>query len=213
MAQKNLKQWDIKLPHDEFAYNRTPVRATGCSPFEALYGINPLTPIDIIPLPTDYKVSFEAEQRAKEMKRLYEQIRAHIEKVNKAYKTKANQNRKGMEFQPGDLVWLHLRKERFPTRRNSKLMARRDGPFKVLAKVGANAYKLELPGDMAVSATFNVGDLSPYIEDEIDFGNLRVNPLKGGEGDTDQEPVHDPHPESEEGLMLNHQPGLSCEVM
>jgi len=85
-----------------------------------------------------------------------------------------------MEFQPGDLVWLHL-KERFPTKRKSKLMARGDGPFKVLARVGANAYKLELPGDMAVSATFNVGDLSPYIEDEIDFVDLRANPLKGGE--------------------------------
>ena len=53
-----------------------------------------------------------------------------------------------MEYQPGDLVWLYLKKERFPTRRKSKLMARGDWPFKVLAKVGANAYKLELPGDM-----------------------------------------------------------------
>jgi len=34
---------------------------------------------------------------------------------------------------------------------------------------------------MAISATFNVGDLSPYIEDEIDFGDLRANPHKGGE--------------------------------
>ena len=58
-------------------------------------------------------------------------------------------------------------------------MARGDGPFKVLAKAGANAYKLELPGDMAVSATFNVGDLCSYVEDEIDFGDLRANPLKG----------------------------------
>jgi len=67
------------------------------------------------------------------MKRLHEQIRAHIKKINEAYKAKANQNRKGMEFQPGDLVWLHLRKETFPTRRKSKLMATGDGPFKVLA--------------------------------------------------------------------------------
>jgi len=52
--------------------------------------------------------------------------------------------------------------------------------------VGANAYKLKLPGDMAVSATFNVGDLSPYIKDEIDFGDLRENPLKGREDNTDQ---------------------------
>ena len=59
-------------------------------------------------------------------------------------------------------------------------MARGDRPFKVLAKVGVNAYKLELPGDMAISATFNVGDLSLYVEDEIDFRNLRANPFKGG---------------------------------
>jgi len=31
---------------------------------------------------------------------------------------------------------------------------------------------------MAISATFNVGDLSPYVEDKIDYGDLRANPLK-----------------------------------
>jgi len=100
-----------------------------------------------------------------------------------------------------------------PTRRKSKRMARRDAPFKVLAKVGANAYKLELSGDMAVSATLNVGDLSPYIEDKIDFGDLRANPLKGGEDDADQEPVQDPHPEPEKGLLFSHLQGLFCEAM
>ena len=65
-------------------------------------------------------------------------------------------------------------------------MAGGDGPFKVLERVGANAYKLEVPGDVAVSVTFNVGDLSLYMEDEIDFGNLRANPLQGWEDDVDQ---------------------------
>jgi len=68
-------------------------------------------------------------------------------------------------------------------------MGRGDNSFKVLAKVGANAYKLELPGDMAISATFNIGDLSPYVEDDIDFGDLRVNPLKGGEDDADSSSI------------------------
>jgi len=84
-----LKEWD----HAEFAYNRIAVRATCCSPFETLYRINPMTPIDLIPLPTNCKVSFEAEKRAKETKRLHEQIRAHIEKVNEAYKAKATRTR------------------------------------------------------------------------------------------------------------------------
>ena len=36
-------------------------------------------------------------------------------------------------------------------------------PFTILSKVGANEYKLELLGDMAISPTFNVRDLSPYM--------------------------------------------------
>ena len=70
-------------------------------------------------------------------------------------------------------------------------MARSDGPFEVLEKVGSNAYKLQLPGEMAVSATFNIGDLSPYVEDNIDkpsgyysqykFPDLWPNPSEDGE--------------------------------
>ena len=146
------------------------------------------------------------------MKRLYEQIRAHIENVNEADKAKANQNRKGMEFQPGGPCLVAPQEERFPTRRKSKLMARGAVPFKVLAKVGANAYKLELPGDMAVLATFDAGDLSPYIKDEIDFRDLRANLLKGGEDNEDQESVQDPHPEPDKGLLFSHQQGLFCEA-
>jgi len=46
-------------------------------------------------------------------------------------------------------------------------MARSDGPFKVIEMVGKNAYKLQLLGDVAVSATFNIGDLSLYVEDTM----------------------------------------------
>jgi len=98
------------------------------------------------------------------MKKLHEQVKNHIEKTNVAYKARANKHRKKMKFSPRDLVWLHLRKEKFPSKRKNKLMARRDGPFKIIERVGDNSYKLQLLGDMAVSATFNIGDLGPYVE-------------------------------------------------
>ena len=41
-----------------------------------------------------------------------------------------------------------------------------NGLYHIVQKVGDNAYKIELPGDMNISATFNVRDLPPYIEDE-----------------------------------------------
>jgi len=54
-------------------------------------------------------------------------------------------------------------------------MPRGDGPFKILEKVSNNAHKLELPGDMGGSPTFNVGDLTPYLEDEDDDDDFRAN--------------------------------------
>jgi hypothetical protein len=57
-------------------------------------------------------------------------------------------------FELGDLVWLHLRKDRFPTLRRSKLMPRAAGPFKVLKKINDNAYVLDLPVEYDVSSSF-----------------------------------------------------------
>jgi len=70
--------------------------------------------------------------RAKEIKRLHEQIRGYCEKANVAYKARANKHRKHLEFSLGDLVWLHLRNERFLPRRKNKLMAR---GFEIIERV------------------------------------------------------------------------------
>jgi len=40
-------------------------------------------------------------------------------------------------------------------------MASGQGPFKVIKRIRDNAHKLELPGDMHVSATFNAVNLAP----------------------------------------------------
>ena len=82
-------------------------------------------------------MSSDAEMRANEMKKLHEQIRGHIERANEAYKAKAK-HCKQFEFKPGVLVCLYLRKERFPSRRKNKLMARSDGPFEIIEEVGSN---------------------------------------------------------------------------
>jgi len=79
-------------------------------------------------------------------------------------------------------VWIHLRKDRFPSKRKSKLMPRADGPFEVLEKVNDNAYKVDLPGDYGVSCTFNVANLKPYYEDNH-LENLRTNSFLEEEDD------------------------------
>jgi hypothetical protein len=79
-------------------------------------------------------------------------------------------------FEPRDWVWLHIRKERFPSQRKSKLLPRGDGPFQVLKRINDNAYKLDLLGEYNVSATFNISDLSPFgVGNELD---LWTNPFQ-----------------------------------
>lgn len=130
MVSKSLKDWDLKLTHVEFACNRSMSYTTGHSPFEVVYGINLLTPIDLIPTLSNSQVNFDGKERAQVMKKLHEQIRTKIEKANESYKKKANWHRKKSYFERGDLVWLHLRKERFPSHRRNKLMLRVDGHSK-----------------------------------------------------------------------------------
>jgi hypothetical protein len=48
--------------------------------------------------------------------------------------------------------------------------------------IGENAYKIALPREYGVSATFNVSDLSQYEENEETM-NLRVSPHQPEESD------------------------------
>ena len=43
--------WENLLPHVDFAYNRVVNSTTSDSPFEVVYGFNPLTPLDLLPIP------------------------------------------------------------------------------------------------------------------------------------------------------------------
>jgi hypothetical protein len=181
MIKKNLKEWEECLPHVEFAYNRAVHSTTHFCPFEVVYGFKPLAPIDLLSLPLQERSNMDASKRAAYVKKIHEQTKEAIEKKAKYYAEWANKRRKKVTFEPGDFVWVHLRKERFPEKRKSKLMPRGDGPFRVLAKINDNAYKIELPDDYGVSTTFNVADLAPYFGPEE--SESRTTPFQEGEDD------------------------------
>ncbi|GJR81418.1 hypothetical protein Tco_0152203 [Tanacetum coccineum] len=124
----------------------------------------------------------DADEQSKKIKDLH-QVRDKIVRSNTRYSAQANKHRKRVVFQEGDLVWIHLRKERFPVGRFGKLKPRADGPFQVQKKINDNAYKIELPGHYNVSATFNVSDLSPYSGESEDEEGSWTSLSQAGEND------------------------------
>jgi hypothetical protein len=79
---------------------------------------------------------------------------------------------------------MHLRKERFPELRKSKLMSHAAGPFKILAKINDDAYKLELSPEFGVSPSFNISDLRHYLGEEDEMPS-RMTSMQEGEDDED----------------------------
>ncbi|CAA7038931.1 unnamed protein product [Microthlaspi erraticum] len=142
LIKKNLKSWDDCLPHIEFAYNHAVHSASKFSPFEIVYGFKPISPLDLMPLPLSERLSTDGKHKAETVKRIHEQARRNIEAKTKQYAKHANKGRKEMVFEVGDKVWIHLRKERFPAERKSKLMPRIDGPFEITRRINNNSYKL-----------------------------------------------------------------------
>nr|GEV69447.1 putative reverse transcriptase domain-containing protein [Tanacetum cinerariifolium] len=84
-------------------------------------------------------------------------------------KSLADRNRKPMEFQVGDIVMLEVSPWKGVTcfGKRRKLNPRYIGPFKVLAKVGTVAYRLEILDQLSrVHSTFYVSNLKKCYVDE-----------------------------------------------
>jgi translation initiation factor IF-1 len=102
-------------------------------------------------LPTSERIHSDAKERADFILQIHETTKHNIEKMNEKYRIAGSKGRKEVKLEPGDLVWLHLRKNRFPDLRKSKLMPRADDSSKIIEKINDNAYKLELPSEFGVS--------------------------------------------------------------
>ena len=114
IIKKHIKTWEECLPHIEFAYNRVIHSSTRFSPFEIVYDFNPLTPLDLSPLPMSECVNLDGQLKADLVKKIHEMACLSIERRTEQYAKHANKGLTKVVFEPGDWVWLHMRKERFP---------------------------------------------------------------------------------------------------
>ena len=149
-----------------------------------MYGFNSLTPLDFLPLPNPREFMHkEGVTKTEFVKKMHKRIKEQIEQQTEKYLKYSNKGKKEIILEERDWVWLHLRKDRFLTKRKSKLSPREDGPFQFLKRINNNVYQIYLPEEYGVHITFDVMDLTPFLgseDEEVEALDLRTNPFQAG---------------------------------
>ncbi|GKA22326.1 putative ribonuclease H-like domain-containing protein [Tanacetum coccineum] len=136
------------------------------APFEVLYGRKCRSPVCWAEV---REVQLTGPEIVQETTEKIIQIKQRIQAAHDRQKSYADLKRKSMECQVGNGVMLKISPWKGVVRfgKRGKLNPRYVKPFKVLAKVKAVAYKLELPQELSrVHSTFHVSNLKKCYSDE-----------------------------------------------
>ncbi|KAI3510643.1 hypothetical protein L1887_17775 [Cichorium endivia] len=182
------KAWDVHLPLIEFSYNNSYHTSIKAAPFEALYGRKCRSPLCWAEVGDTQLVKGQVTNSTltgpeiiRETTEKIVQIRERLKASRDRQKSYADKRRKPLEFQVGDLVMLKVSPWKGMIRfcKRGKLNPRYIGPFKILARIGPVAYKLQLPQELSkVHSTFHVSNLKKCLSDEtliIPLDEIEVN--------------------------------------
>jgi hypothetical protein len=86
LVSEHPNQWDLALPQAEFAYNDSPNRSIGLSPFKFFYGTNPRGVMELRDLGMMEKRSANAENFASDMQMFHEQVKEQLQRNTSKFK-------------------------------------------------------------------------------------------------------------------------------
>nr|GEY04706.1 putative reverse transcriptase domain-containing protein [Tanacetum cinerariifolium] len=150
----------------KFSYNNSYHTSIKAAPFEVLYGRKCRSPICWAEVGDRQLTGPEIIHETTEK---IVQIKIRIQAARDRQKSYVDVRQKPLEFQVGDKVMLKVSpwKGVIHFSKRGKLNPRYIGPFKILAKVGTVAYRLELSEQLSrVHSTFHVSKLKKCMADE-----------------------------------------------
>ncbi|GKA03116.1 putative reverse transcriptase domain-containing protein, partial [Tanacetum coccineum] len=150
----------------KFSYNNSYHTSIKAALFEALYGCKCRSPICWAEVGDSQLTGQEIIHETIEK---IVKIKSCIQAARDRQKSYVDVRRKPLEFQVGDKVMLKVSPWKGVIRfgKRGKLKPRYIGPFKIIAKVGTVAYRLELLKQLSrVHSTFHVSKLKKCMADE-----------------------------------------------
>ena len=102
-----------------------------------------------------------------QIQEIHHAVQEQLERSQAKYKMRHYKHRVDHSFQVEDEVWLYISKERIKGE-GKKLKLIRYGPFKIIDKIGNNAFRLDLPPYMQMYTVVNVENLKLYEPPLID---------------------------------------------
>lgn len=156
--------WDQWLPYLLFAYREVPQASTGYSPFELLYGRQVRGPLDVLkeawtgegPAQQTSVAGYVLKMRAK-LEELRSLAHDNLAQAQSQQKTLYDQTARSRSFNPGQKVLLLLPSS------GSSLLAKWQGPFEVLSKVGPVTYELAMPDRRRPRQKFHINLLKEWV--------------------------------------------------
>ena len=166
-AQVCPKKWAQWLSLAEYWYNTNWHSALNKSPFEVLYN-NPPRHFGIIS--DDACPVSDLPSWLEERTNVQAILRQQLLRVQQQMKASADKKRSFREFAVGDAVFLKLQpyiQNSVVVCTNQKLAYKFYGPYRVLARVGKVAYRLELPESSRIHPVIHVSQLKKVIGSNV----------------------------------------------
>ncbi|WOG86435.1 hypothetical protein DCAR_0205639 [Daucus carota subsp. sativus] len=157
--------WDEYIALMEFAYNNHFHSSIGMAPYEALYGRKCRSPLYWAKEGTIILEGPELVQNAVDKVNI---VKAKLKATQDRQKSYVDQNRREMEYQVGDKVFLKVSPWKGVMRfsNKGKLSPRYIGPYEIIEKIGPLAYRLALPPELSqIHDVFHVSMLRRYRSD------------------------------------------------